>query len=157
MVNESMQSGRDGSISYGAAVFFKSAKPKCYSEDDVIAFFEDGVVYIGRIESIANIGTDFCCRVKADNLSDPYPITVTSENTIGKAALTVNWIGTLALFVMTGVGRFIFVGTPVLVVVGFILYEWYLTKKETKEKGEESSPRRRNKKTNFLKGEIYYE
>lgn len=139
MVNESMQSGRDGSISYGAAVFFKSAKPERYSEGDVIAFFEDGVIYVGRIESIASVGTDFCCTVKADNLSDPYPITVTSENTVGKAVLTVNWLGTLALFVMTGVGRFIFVGIPVIVLVGFILYECYLTKKEAKEKGEESS------------------
>lgn len=81
MADESMQSGLKGSISYGDALFLKRTDGTEIENGDVLAFFEEGIVHIGRVQSIVRTEDDFSCTIKADNLPDSYQTKVTKEDT----------------------------------------------------------------------------
>ena len=136
MADESMQSGLKGSISYGDALFLKRTDGTEIENGDVLAFFEEGIVHIGRVQSIVRTEDDFSCTIKADNLPDSYQTKVTKENTIGTVALQIGWLGTMALFVFTLVGKFFFVGIPFIIFASSVVYEvWLCCRKRKAETG----------------------
>lgn len=126
MADESMQSGLEGSISYGDALFLKRTDGAEIETGDVLAFFEDGIVHIGRVQSITRTEDDFSCTIKADNLPDSYQTKVTKENTIGTVALQISWLGTMALFVLKPIGKFFFIFIPIIILVGCVVYSVWL-------------------------------
>ena len=138
MADESMQSGKDGAVFYGDILFLKKTDSAALKNDDVFAFYEDGIVRIGRVQGLIHTETDFRCYLKADNLPAAYPSAVTNANAVGKVCIQIRWLGAWALFLLTPVGKFFFIWIPLFIFVAGLLYEWWLVRKNSREDPEET-------------------
>ena len=136
MADDSMQSEAADAIAYGDAIFFKKTDGEDLENGEVFAFYEDGIIRVGRVQGLTQTEDGFLCYVKADNLPAPYATEITAENAVGTVAFKMHWLGVLALFVLTPIGKFLFIWLPLIVFASFLLYEWWLVRREAKMDAE---------------------
>ncbi|MBQ8496671.1 MAG: hypothetical protein IJ489_04350 [Clostridia bacterium] len=133
-----MESDRDDAISYGDILFLKKTDTQALETGDIIAFYEDRIVYIGRIQTISKTEDDISCVVRADGLPSVYPHVLTNKNFVGTVGLQVKGLGSFALFVITPLGTFLCCWIPAIICLAILLYEWWTIRKEAKLTEEEN-------------------
>lgn len=132
MADTCMESSMDDAIAYGDILFLKRTDTQTLAVGDVVAFCEEHIIYIGRVQALSRTESDVICTVKADRLPAIYPYAVTNENLVGSVGLQISGLGRFALFVITPLGTFLCCWGPAAICIAIILYEWLKIRKEAK-------------------------
>lgn len=133
MPDASMAGEKEDSIEYGSLVWFVKTDYSELAPGDVVAYYDNGGILIGRI--LFDTKTDGYL-VRADNAPGPFSTTLNAHNLIGRRGAELGGIGLLAFFVDTTPGKIVLIGFPAVVFIALGSYEAYLMVKARKEKAE---------------------
>ena len=131
MPDSSMAGDREDSIEYGSLVWFVRTEYSELSPGDVVAFYDNGGICVGRI--VRDTMTDGYL-VWADNAPGPFSTTLNAHNLIGRLGAELSGIGLLAFFVDTVPGKLVLIGFPTAVFVALGSYEAYRIISSRREK-----------------------
>ena len=135
VLSGSMSGTAPDHIEVGDLIFVDKIQPEQLQVGDVIAFMEGRIVVTHRIVDIETSAAGqrlFYTKGDANNAVDDHP--VTEENLIGIYKARIPKIGDFAMFLRTPLGMVLFIGIPVVVLVGIDLLRSRRTRKAEAEK-----------------------
>ncbi len=107
-------------IKQGSLVFTK--KQQNYTTGDVIAYTAGNVTITHRIVGVEKSGGILSYQTRGDANNTPDNTLVSTKSVIGKAENSIPYVGSFILFLKTIPGFLTFIVLPVLIFIGFELW-----------------------------------
>ena len=105
----------------GDLIFVKGVDYEELKVDDVIAFYEGDDVITHRIVAIETQGDSIAFRTKGDNSTSADLLPVEGENVVGLYVGRIGKLGDFAMFLQSPLGMVIFIGTPIILYILFVV------------------------------------
>ncbi len=111
-----MAGTKEDSIRTGTMMIIQQKSLSEVKDGEIVVYHQDGEMYVGRIvEESQSVPGEYI--VQADNAQSPYVTLLNEDNFTGTVATTVDWLGDIAMFALTPVGRVITFYLPIVVII----------------------------------------